>query len=130
MMMSLVRCARAWATGSRGVSMSAGHHAVHRDVRRRDRAPAPRVKPTRPALAVIDMRAVLRAGMRAQAADIDDRARAALLQARQAGLDAMERAVEGDAEHLAPFLEAHLLERLLRAQRGVVDQDSRCGRML
>src|SRR5207247_8672394 len=39
------------------------------------------------------------------------------------GLDAMERAVEDYAENLAPVAEAHLLEPLLAAQRGVVDEN-------
>ena len=34
-----------------------------------------------------------------------------------------KRAIEDDAHHLAPFREAHLVDRLLAAQRGVVDQD-------
>src|SRR6266700_8279408 len=35
----------------------------------------------------------------------------------------MERAVEDYAENLAPIAEAHLLEPLLAAQRGVVDEN-------
>ena len=34
----------------------------------------------------------------------------------------MERAVEGDANDLAPILEAHVLDALLPSQRGVVDE--------
>src|ERR1043166_2130160 len=69
-----------------------------------------------------DVRAMLRAGMRAQAPDVDDRAGPARFEIRQAGLGAMERAVERDAEHVAPFGEGHLLEQPLLAQRRVVDQ--------
>src|ERR1700721_2085848 len=44
-----------------------------------------------------DVQAVARAAMAAQAAEIDDRAGAALLEMRQAGFHAQERAVERDA---------------------------------
>jgi hypothetical protein len=67
------------------------------------------------------MGATLGADMRAQAADIDDGA-AVLLERRQAGLRAVEGAVEGDAEHATPFVIRHLAERLLAAQRRVVDE--------
>src|SRR5260370_13676288 len=63
------------------------------------------------------------AGMRAQAADIDDGAAAGALELSQAGLNAIERALEDDAGDRAPIRKRHLFERLLRAHRRVVDQD-------
>src|SRR5215211_5098975 len=57
--------------------------------------------------------AILRTGVGAQAAHVDDRPGAALLQMRQARLGAMEGAVEGDVEHAAPFRIGHVLQPLL-----------------
>jgi hypothetical protein len=42
---------------------------------------------------------------------------------RQAGHDAQERAVERHVHHGAPFRERHLIDRLLAAQRRVVDEE-------
>ena len=66
--------------------------------------------------------AVLGAGVRAQAPNVDDRAGAAALEVRQAGLGAIEGAFEDDAHDLAPFGERHLVERLLPPQRRIVDE--------
>src|SRR3984893_1670870 len=63
------------------------------------------------------------AGMRAQAADIDDGAAAGALELGQADWNAIERALEDDAGDRAPVRKRHLFERLLRAHRRVVDQD-------
>src|SRR5215211_4187055 len=55
--------------------------------------------------------AILRTGVGTQAAHVDDRPGAALLQMRQARLDAVKGAVEGDVEHVAPFRIRHVLQR-------------------
>src|SRR6266540_5672849 len=65
----------------------------------------------------------LRAGMRAQATDVDDYASATLLEVWQAYFDAVERAVEDNGGDGSPILERHLLERLLSAHCRVVDEN-------
>src|SRR5262249_7127075 len=85
-----------------------------------------RVKPTSPALAVTTCGRRAAPGCaerRGEAADVDDRARPALLEMRQAGFDAVERAVEDHAGDRTPVRKRHRLERLLRAHRGIVDEN-------
>ena len=76
-----------------------------------------------PGLGGDHMRAIFGTGMRAQPADIDDGPAAGLPQRRQAGLDAVEGAVERNVHDLAPLGIAHLRERLFPPQRCVVDED-------
>ena len=66
---------------------------------------------------------VLCTGMRGKAADVDDRPRPAGAQVRQAGGDAIERAVEGNGENLAPIGQGHAIDRRLAPHRRVVHQD-------
>ncbi len=101
----------------------AGHHAVHRDIVAGEIVRERAREADQPGLGGDHVRAVLGAGMRREAADIDDGAGLALAQLRQAGLHAVEGAVEHDRHDLAPFLVAQLLERLLAAQRRVVDEN-------
>ncbi|MNC84776.1 hypothetical protein D3C83_03440 [compost metagenome] len=67
--------------------------------------------------------APLRAGERGHSAEGDDRAAAGLDHVRNAGLDAVKRAVERDREQAPPFVEAHVEERRLLAHRGVQHQE-------
>ena len=69
------------------------------------------------------MGAAVGAQVGGEPADVDDRARAACGQLRQASLGADEGAVQDDGQDLAPGGERHLRERLLAPHRGVVDQD-------
>ncbi len=65
------------------------------------------------------------AGLRAPAGDrgvVDDRAAAARDHVAQRGAGAAEGAVEGDVEHARPLLVAHLEDRRLAAEAGVVDE--------
>ena len=88
-----------------------------------------RVKPMMPALAVTTCGRRAAAGMRGQAADVDDRAGAALLDRGRQALHAMERAVEDDADDLRAIPRRSCRSiAFSRAQRRVVDEDSRCGR--
>ena len=68
------------------------------------------------------MRAIFRAGMRAEAADVDDRASAGFAQSRQAGLHAMEGAVERHVHHLSPLGVTHGRDVFFAPERSVVDK--------
>ena len=76
-----------------------------------------------PGLGRHHMGAIGSACVRAEAADVDDGAGARLPQCRQAGLDAMEGAIERDVEDFAPGRIVHLGEGLFAPQRGIVDED-------
>ena len=93
----------------------AGHHRVDRDLVRGELVRERAGEADEAGLGGDDVRAARRAGVGGEAADIDDRAGAARLEMRQAGLHAMERAVEDDADDLAPFRKRHVVERLLGA---------------
>src|SRR5690606_33169206 len=70
---------------------------------------------------IIDL-AVL-AGLSIDRADVDDAPPASLLHAREAGLGHVEASTEVDAKHLVPIVEAHLEQRPIARDAGVVDQD-------
>src|SRR4051794_23914711 len=76
------------------------------------------------------MGAVLCAGMRAQAADVDDRSSAAFLQCREASLGAVERAIKSDVDNSAPVGILHLSKRFFSSQCRIVDEDIDAPEML
>src|SRR6185437_8258351 len=77
-----------------------------------------------------DMGAIFRAGMCAEAPDVDDGARIGLPQRRKAGFYTMEGAVEGDIHDFTPFGVAHLAECLFPPQRGIIDENIKTAELL
>ena len=70
-----------------------------------------------------DMRSPRRTRMRAQPSDVHDDPRPRSLEMRQAGLHAVEGAIEDDGGDRAPLRHRHFVERLLCAHGSIVDQN-------
>src|SRR5262245_31928698 len=93
----------------------AGNDAVHGDSVRRQVMGERAGEADDAGLGRHHMGAIRGSGMRAEAADVDDRARAGLPQRRQASLHAMKGTVEGHIEYFAPGGIVYLGERLFAA---------------
>src|SRR3954453_17531134 len=94
----------------------AGHDTVHRDLVGREGVGEAAREADEAGFGGRYMHAVLRAGVGTHAADIDDGSGAAAAQLRQAGLAAVEGAVERHPENLVPFVAGHLVEGLFATE--------------
>jgi hypothetical protein len=70
-----------------------------------------------------DMGSVQRAGVGAQAADIDDGAHSTGTKLGESGFGAIKRAVQDDRQDITPVTLRHILEGNFQAERCVVDEN-------